>query len=73
MAENEQTQEKNQEPTQRRLEKAREDGNVLSSKEMFVGSGIRGLIVREEIRKSSNLITILRKYLIVILSRYTKF
>ena len=36
MAENEQTQEKNQEPTQRRLEKAREDGNVLSSKEMFV-------------------------------------
>ena len=36
MAENEQTQEKTQEPTQRRLEKAREDGNVLSSKEMFV-------------------------------------
>ena len=45
MAENEQTQEKNQEPTQRRLEKAREDGNVLSSKEMFVfGSSALSLL-----------------------------
>jgi len=36
MAENEQCQEKTEEPTQRRLEKAREDGEVLSSKEMMV-------------------------------------
>lgn len=36
MAENEQSQEKTEEPTQRRLEKAREDGEVLSSKEMMV-------------------------------------
>jgi len=36
MAENEQAQEKTEEPTQRRLEKAREDGDVLSSKEMLV-------------------------------------
>ena len=36
MSENDQTQEKTQEPTQRRLEKAREDGDILSSKEMFV-------------------------------------
>ena len=36
MAENDQAQEKTEEPTQRRLEKAREDGEVLSSKEMFV-------------------------------------
>ena len=35
MAENDQTQEKTQEPTQRRLEKAREDGDVLSSKETY--------------------------------------
>ena len=39
MAENDQSQEKTQEPTQRRLEKAREDGDVLSSKEMFVFTG----------------------------------
>ena len=46
MAENDQTQEKTQEPTQRRLEKAREDGDVLSSKEMFVfGSSVIGLLV----------------------------
>ena len=31
-------QEKNEEPTQRRLDKAREDGQVLTSKEMFVFS-----------------------------------
>ena len=36
MAENDQSQEKTEEPTQRRLEKAREDGEVLSSKEMMV-------------------------------------
>lgn len=46
MAENEQSQEKTQEPTQRRLEKAREDGDVLSSKEMFVfTSSAVGLLV----------------------------
>ena len=46
MAENDHTQEKTQEPTQRRLEKAREDGDVLSSKEMFVfGSSVIGLLV----------------------------
>ena len=46
MAENDQTQEKTQEPTQRRLEKAREDGDILSSKEMFVfASSAIGLLV----------------------------
>ena len=32
MAENEDGQEKTEEPTQRRLDKAKEDGDVLSSK-----------------------------------------
>ena len=42
MAENEQSQERTEEPTQRRLDKAREDGEVLSSKEMLVfGAFIR--------------------------------
>ncbi|NCV18994.1 MAG: EscU/YscU/HrcU family type III secretion system export apparatus switch protein [Rhodobacterales bacterium] len=46
MAENEQAQEKTEEPTQRRLEKAREDGDVLSSKEMLVfASGVSALII----------------------------
>ena len=46
MAENDQAQEKTEEPTQRRLEKAREDGEVLSSKEMFVfASSTAGLVV----------------------------
>lgn len=46
MAENEQAQEKTEEPTQRRLEKAREDGDVLSSKEMLVfASGVSTLII----------------------------
>ena len=46
MAENDQAQEKTEEPTQRRLEKAREDGEVLSSKEMFVfASSMAGLLV----------------------------
>ena len=40
MAENDQTQEKHQAPTQRRLEKAREDGDILSSKEMFVFASV---------------------------------
>ena len=46
MAENDQAQEKTEEPTQRRLEQAREDGDVLSSKEMFVfASSAAGLFV----------------------------
>ena len=46
MAENDQAQEKTEEPTQRRLEKARDDGDVLSSKEMFVfASSAAGLFV----------------------------
>ena len=46
MAENDQAQGKTEEPTQRRLEKAREDGEVLSSKEMFVfASSTAGLLV----------------------------
>lgn len=36
MASEDDAQEKTEEPTQRRIEKAREDGQVLSSKEMFV-------------------------------------
>ena len=37
MAENQDSsQEKTEEPTQRKLDKAREDGKVISSKEMFV-------------------------------------
>lgn len=46
MAEQDQSQEKSQEPTQRRLEKAKEDGDVLTSKEMFVfATGATGLLV----------------------------
>ena len=50
MAENDQTQEKTQEPTQRRLEKAREDGDILSSKEQ----GIHAFLIGESfMRKPS--------------------
>ena len=46
MADNDQSQEKNQDPTQKRLDKAKEDGEILTSKEMFVfGSSFMGLIV----------------------------
>ena len=46
MAENEQAQEKTEEPTQRRLEQAREEGDVLSSKEMLVfASGAATLLI----------------------------
>ena len=46
MAENEQSQERTEEPTQRRLDKAREDGEVLSSKEMLVfASGASALLI----------------------------
>ena len=54
MAENDQAQEKTEEPTQRRLEKAREDGEVLSSKEMFVfASSTAGLLVLTVLAASS--------------------
>ena len=36
-------QEKTEEPTARKLEKAAEEGQVLSSKEMFVFTGIIGM------------------------------
>ena len=36
-------QEKTEEPTARKLEKAAEEGQVLSSKEMFVFTGIVGM------------------------------
>ena len=46
MADNDQSQEKNQDPTQIRLDKAKEDGEILTSKEMFVfGSSVLGIIV----------------------------
>ena len=46
MADKDQSQEKNHDPTQRRLDKAKEDGEILSSKEMFVfGSSFMGLLV----------------------------
>ena len=44
--ENEDGQEKTEEPSQRKIEKAKEDGKVLSSKEMFVFTNISmGLIL----------------------------
>ena len=46
MAEENNSQEKTLDPTQKRLDKAKEDGEVLSSQEMFVfGSSLMGLIV----------------------------
>ena len=46
MAEQDNSQEKTLDPTQKRLDKAKEDGDILSSKEMFVfGSSFMGLIV----------------------------
>ena len=46
MAEEDDSQEKTLDPTQKRLDKAKEDGDILSSKEMFVfGSSFMGLIV----------------------------
>jgi flagellar biosynthetic protein FlhB len=38
MAENDESQEKTEEPSQRRLDKAREDGQILNSKDMFVAT-----------------------------------
>lgn len=46
MAESDQSQEKTQDPTHRRIEKAKENGEVLSSKEMFVFStSVVGLLL----------------------------
>ncbi len=46
MAEEENSQDKTEEPSQRKLDKAAEDGQVLSSKEMFVFTTlIMGLMV----------------------------
>lgn len=46
MAEENEAQEKTEEPTQRRLEKAREDGQILSSKEVMVfASSLMGAMV----------------------------
>ncbi len=46
MAEEQDTQEKTEEPTGKKIEKAREEGQVLTSKEMFIFTGIFiGLIV----------------------------
>ena len=46
MAEQDNSQEKTLDPTQKRLDKAKEDGDILSSKEMFVfGSSLMGLIL----------------------------
>jgi len=55
MAENDQAQERNEEPTQRRLEKAREDGDILSSKETLVfASGLSSLVILVAISFFSN-------------------
>ena len=46
MASEDDSQEKTEEPTQRRIEKAREDGQVLNSKEMFVfATTFTGMII----------------------------
>ena len=46
MAEEDSSQDKTEEPSQRKLDKAAEDGQVLSSKEMFVFTTlIMGLMV----------------------------
>ena len=48
--ENEDGQEKTEEPSQRKLDKAAEDGKVLSSKEMFVFTSVgMGLAIRIDI------------------------
>ena len=43
--ENQDGQEKTEEPSQRKIEKHKEDGKVLSSKEMFVFTGIAGALL----------------------------
>ena len=50
MAEEDNSQDKTEEPSQRKLDKAAEDGQVLSSKEMFVFTSlIMGLMVLSSI------------------------
>ena len=50
MAEEDNSQDKTEEPSQRKLDKAAEDGQVLSSKEMFVFTSlIIGLMVLSSI------------------------
>ena len=43
--ENQDGQEKTEEPSQRKIDKSKEDGKVLSSKEMFVFTGISGALL----------------------------
>ena len=43
--ENQDGQEKTEEPSQRKIDKHKEDGKVLSSKEMFVFTGIAGALL----------------------------
>ena len=43
--ENQDGQEKTEEPSQRKIDKSKEDGKVLSSKEMFVFTGIAGALL----------------------------
>ena len=43
--ENQDGQEKTEEPSQRKIEKHKEDGKVLTSKEMFVFTGIAGALL----------------------------
>ena len=43
--ENQDGQEKTEEPSQRKIDKHKEDGKVLSSKEMFVFTGIAGALM----------------------------
>lgn len=43
--ENQDGQEKTEEPSQRKIDKHKEDGKVLTSKEMFVFTGIAGALL----------------------------
>ena len=43
--ENQDGQEKTEEPSQRKIDKYKEDGKVLTSKEMFVFTGIAGALL----------------------------
>ena len=53
MAEEDNSQDKTEEPSQRKLDKAAEDGQVLSSKEMFVFTSlIMGFSLRTFLKSS---------------------
>ena len=58
--ENEDGQEKTEEPSQRKLDKAAEDGKVLTSKEMFVFTGIAMLLAMISV------LTLLPKLILII-------